>query len=133
MSIRIEIALPTTGRFAQQVIESAVETLARADFAYLAENPNTPSRRNSKVRYQREGTVIREKWQTIPEMLQSGFADCEDLAAWEIAQLRRRGIRAFPHVVRLANMPGKWHILVRAKLPGGQWYLTDPSREMGMK
>ena len=132
MAIRIEITLPTTGRFAKQIIESAVEVLARADFAYLVDNPDTPTRQTSGVRYQREGLVKVEQWQTIPDMLKSGVGDCEDLAAWEIAQLRRRGIRALPHVTQIKNNPGKWHIMVRAKLPGGQWYISDPSRESGM-
>lgn len=130
--MRIIMSLPTRGRYAQQAIESAVETLARVNFAYLADNPDTPTRQQSDVKYQREGRKNAEEWQSIPELLDSGVGDCEDLAAWEIAQLRRRGIRAQPHVVPVVGKQGKWHVLVRVKIPGQSWAITDPSKDMGM-
>lgn len=131
-TVEIILSLPVRGDLAKQAIESAVETLARADLCYLVENPDTPTLARSGVIYQRETQDGPERWQTIPEMLASGVGDCEDFAAWLIAQLRRRGVKAAPVAMPIIDQPGKWHILVRAKLKGNHWALTDPSKEAGM-
>lgn len=123
------MALPSRGEFARQAIESAVETLARANMAYLVTHPSTPSLALAPIRYERESKLQGgERWQTIPEILKTGRGDCEDLSAWRIAELRRKGIKAKPHVT---GKKGKWHIRVRVKV-GGKTVIYDPSREKGM-
>lgn len=124
-NIRIGLSLPARGPGAKEAIEQAVETLARIDLAYLRAHPRTPALARSGVRYQREPRGARERWQSIPEALRSRRLDCEDAAAWRIAELRMRGFRAWPHVTLRGRI---WHIRVRTE--GGK--ILDPSRELGM-
>lgn len=124
------MALPSRGELARQAIESAVETLARANVAYLAKHPKTRPLARTPVRYQREKKLSgAERWQTIPEILERGHADCEDLSAWRIAELRRQGIKAKPHVT---GKRGKWHIRVKVRVGPKKTVIFDPSVEKGM-
>lgn len=127
--IEIGMSLPSRGEYARQAIESAVETLARADYAYLKKHPKTQALARAPIHYQRELKLEgAERWQTIPEILATGQGDCEDLSAWRIAELRIRGIKAKPYVT---GKNGKWHIQVKAKF-GKKVVIFDPSKEMGM-
>jgi hypothetical protein len=111
-----------------------VETLARANEAYLLDHPRTPALYKSGVRYQREERPNDEpeRWQGIAEIIREGHGDCEDLAAWLIAQIRNRGGIALPHVVQSRpGRDGRWHIMVKA-LKREKWVLLDPSRKLGM-
>lgn len=129
-TIEIGMALPSRGELARQAIEAAVETLARANVAYLAKHPKTPSFARAPIRYQREKKLSgAERWQTIPEVLARGHGDCEDLAAWVIGEARLKGLRAKPFVT---GRRGKWHIRVKMKLRNGKTEIFDPSREKGM-
>lgn len=129
-TIEIGMALPSRGELARQAIEAAVETLARANVAYLAQHPKTPSFARAPIRYQREKKVSGgERWQTIPEILKTGHGDCEDLAAWVIAEARIKGIKAKPFVT---GRRGKWHIRVKMRLRPKKVLIYDPSREKGM-
>jgi hypothetical protein len=81
------------------------------------------------VRYQREPPG-REEWQTVADMLKSGFADCEDLASWRVAEARMQGYTAAPH---LSEKNGLWHVRAAILLPkSNKWFVTDPSKETGM-
>lgn len=127
--IEIGLNLPSRGELARQAIESAVETLARANVAYLKKHPKTPPLAKANIHYERELKLGgAERWQTIPEILKTGRGDCEDLSAWRIAELRVRGYRAKPHVT---GKRGKWHIQVKVKY-GKKTVIYDPSKEMGM-
>lgn len=128
MPIGISIDLPAMGIGAVSAIESAVETLARVNMEYLSRYPNTVLLSKSGVRYRRETPGKRERWQSIPEMLRSRFGDCEDLSAWRIAELRKRGYTAYPFV---KGKRGHYHIQAAVRLSGKQ-YIFDPSRELGM-
>ena len=129
-TIEIGLALPSRGELARQAIESAVETLARANMAYLAKYPNTPSFARAPIKYQRELKITgAERWQTIPEVLERGHGDCEDLSAWVIAEARRAGLRAKPFVT---GKNGKWHIRVKLRTRSGRTEIFDPSRDKGM-
>jgi hypothetical protein len=68
-----------------------------------------------------------EPWRTIPEILERGAGDCEDLACWLCAELRQKGIKAHP--VPQTRDGRMWHIVVR--LPNGR--IVDPSKRLGMK
>jgi len=130
--IEIGLSLPVGSDEAGAAIRAQVETLARVNVAYLKRHP-TPPLRKAGIRYIRErglwgGRPRRERWQSIPEVLKNRGGDCEDLAAWRIAELRVRGIPAQARIE--TNHRGGWHITVKIKgFPG--WY-CDPSKELGM-
>lgn len=133
-TIEIGLAIPSTGKGAPRAIEKAVDALAAVDEMYLAEHPETPALARSGVRYAREqrGFGQAERWQSIPEILARGEGDCEDLAAWRIAELRRRGVPAQPRVVAAGkNAVGRWHIVVSVSTPRKN-LIYDPSKELGM-
>lgn len=134
-AIEIGLAVPSTGPGAPRAIEAAVNALAIIDEIYLLENPQTPPLAKSGVRYQREVRAWGEpeRWQSIAEILASGVADCEDLAAARIAELRIRKIPARPKVVPAGRaVNGRWHIIVEIPTKKGAIRM-DPSRELGMK
>lgn len=82
----------------------------------------------SGVRYRREPKIPgrAEDWQTITQLIQSGYADCEDLAAARAAELQiKKGIKAIPWLKKKGKV---WHVMVR--YPDGK--LEDPSRILGM-
>lgn len=83
----------------------------------------------SGVRYRREPKIPGrvENWQTFTQLIQSGEADCEDLAAARAAELQvKKGIKAIPWLTKKGKV---WHVMVR--YPDGR--LEDPSRILGMR
>lgn len=81
----------------------------------------------SGVVYEREPKAMGrfERWQTIKDLVEKGFGDCEDLAAARTAELRLKGIRARPWLKRYGTT---WHVVV--KYPDGR--IEDPSKILGM-
>lgn len=63
-----------------------------------------------------------ELW-SAPLVAEMGYADCEDLAAYRIGELRAAGERARAVVRRVA--PDEWHVFVETAHG-----LEDPSREV---
>jgi hypothetical protein len=100
--------------------------LTLANQRYLRAFPNTPPLYRSGVVYKRD-PAGQEPWRTIPEILERGAGDCEDVACWKAAELRLKGIRA--HAIPKTRDGRMWHIVVR--LPGGR--IIDPSKRLGMK
>lgn len=100
-------------------------------FAYRVqgelEGGGFPPLYSSGVRYRPERG--RNHWATPSEVMARRVGDCEDLAAWRIAELRRSGEdpRA-TFVIRSSGRPGLWHIVVRR----GDGSLEDPSAVLGM-
>ena len=86
---------------------------------------NLPPLYRSGVRYRREAGT--EDWSTAPVVLKRGFGDCEDLAAWRAAELRKLGIPANAIVKRTG--PRMFHAVVQ--WPDGR--IEDPSKVLGMK
>lgn len=127
----------------QQALLWMLEALCKVDEGHLADRPYPPLY-ESGVRYQREeGT---EHWLDIPSVLEAGWGDCEDLACWRVAELRRQGRHAGPYV-RFRQIDGvfHYHALVmhyrpeRRKAAGGRAvvrlvpdHIEDPSRKLGM-
>lgn len=96
----------------------------------------TPPIYKAPVRYEREyGT---ELWCDIPTILEKGFGDCEDLAAWRCAEIREAGGKASPYVT-YKKVNGSFHYHAIIKRAGinpktgtyGKW-LEDPSKRLGM-
>ena len=83
----------------------------------------------SGVRYRRESPK-RERWLRSDEVLEVGYGDCEDLAAWRAAELRQRGLPA--KVIVKKTGPRKFHALVAVPTETGRWITEDPSRRLGM-
>ena len=84
-------ALDTPSR--EAVLRLMMEALIAANVAFLRRHPETPRLYESGVRYEEEpGT--QDDWNDIPETLSLGVGDCEDLAAWRIAELRVSGEQA---------------------------------------
>lgn len=71
-----------------------------------------------------------EEWRDARGVLEHGAGDCEDLAAYRVAELVQAGIEARVQIVRRPpreGMRGLLHIL--AATP---WGVEDPSRALGM-
>lgn len=124
MRIGFDIGRPTRSE-----LLILLEALVNLNVLYLIKNPGAPNLYKTDIRYKREPSRNRtgaEDWRTIPELLETGAGDCEDLTAYMVAWLRVvKKTRAVPWLRKKGK---KWHVLVR--LPGGQ--LEDPSRALGM-
>lgn len=85
-----------------------MEALSLISEQYLIDNPATPS---IYVPWNLPGLkfmeyipeVTTEEWLDIPTMIDEGGGDCEDLACARVAEYRRMGIPAKPHV--------KWRVM----------------------
>jgi hypothetical protein len=117
-------------RIKVRVLETMVEALVAANMAYLEAFPRTPLLYESGVRYLEEPRG-RDDWQDIPETLaRDKTGDCEDLAAWRIAELRMHGESARP-AVRASVIRGVLTYHIRVRRADGS--IEDPSRELGMR
>ncbi len=100
-----------------------LEALITLNLAYL-QHHSAPALYQSGVVYRRTRT-----WDSIPEVLRKGFADCKSLSAYLIAQYRQKGVRAEPVFrfmpVKNGNM---FHILVKTDKG-----FEDPSKVLGMR
>lgn len=120
-----------------------LEALVKIDEGHLAQKPYPPLY-EAGVRYQREAGT--EEWRDIPAILENGWGDCEDLACWRVADLRRQGLRAGPYV-RYRQVDGvfHYHALVAIyrpvihRAPNGKRVerlvrvgTDDPSKKLGM-
>lgn len=111
-----------------RVVAILIGALYQIDLGWLRDNPRTPKLYHSGVRY-REEPRGKERWRSIPRVLELGWGDCEDLACWLAAERTLEG-RATVPTFRSRRVGGsvKYHILVRR--PDGR--LEDPSRVLGM-
>lgn len=110
-----------------------VEALAGVNTAFLERNPRTPSIYESGVRYSdahETCSSCEDLWWDIPVVLSHGYGDCEDLAAWRLAELWMQGIPARAHVTSALLGQGNTLYHVQVMLPDGQ--IEDPSRILGM-
>jgi|SRR5882672_6449750 len=92
------------------------------------------------IRYQSEPEGS-EEWLDIPAILQQNWGDCEELAAWRVAELRDAGIQARPawrHRRVQSEDTGKeysmYHIVVAvpSSTAKGGYEIEDPSAKLGM-
>ena len=107
-----------------------LEGLSRHNQALLAQY-KYPRLYEARVRYLREeGT---EEWLDIPHVIQAGWGDCEDLACWRVAELRRDGYAASPFVkFRYVGGAFRYHVLVEYWDAAKKRFEEDPSRRLGM-
>lgn len=93
-------------------------------------NGRLPLLYKSGIRYRREplvGSRRVERFQTARQTAKVGFGDCEDLAAYRVAELRLRGIAAKPWVIQ----PSAKMFHVQVRYPDGK--IEDPSARLGMR
>lgn len=126
--------MPVHPRFKAESIgelEGLVFGLAAQSYAQMVENRGAiPKLYSGKIRYKRE-PIRRENWQSAAETAELGYGDCEDLSAYRVAELRAKGITAFPIVVQVS--PTLRHVKVRYLDPKTkEWVTEDPSAKLGM-
>jgi len=123
----------TSSRSLAHLISVVLGSLIDIDLVYLLSH-EVPSLYDSGVRYQREPPGI-EEFAAIPAVIERGWGDCDDLAAWRIAELRAHGERATPRIVWRKFPKGRlYHVMVRrAKFPRTDpRSIEDPSKILGM-
>jgi hypothetical protein len=112
----------------QMYLQLLLHALVALDAAYLRFHPETPLIYRAGIRYHREPQGY-EQWLQTPCILEQRWGDCEELAAWRVAELRVRGIDAWPCFHwRKFKTSLVYHIVVC--LPNG--VMEDPSRVLGM-
>lgn len=110
------------------LISSWVESLARTNLVYLQLYPDTVPLYDSYVYYQQEPPGL-EDFFDIPTLLEQGYGDCEDLAAWRIAEYWFTGNYASPLVTWTEYDNGDIEFHVQVHTPQG---IEDPSWVKGM-
>lgn len=108
-----------------------LEALTRCNVLWLESHPTTPMLYQSGVVYKQEKNS--EAWLDIPHVIENGWGDCEDLAAWRVAELRfRHRVQARPYL-KWYHRPKEGFTLyhVQVRLPDGK--IEDPSAQLGMK
>ena len=138
---------PQQRALSEAVLRCMLNTLTAANIALLKSKPTLPTVYQAGIPYRAEkprikGQPIPEEWNDIETCLRQGWADCEDLACWLVADLltgrdpRFRGRRipartdfSWRPVIGPGGRPlSLYHIFVR--LPGGR--KEDPSARLGM-
>lgn len=114
----------------KEIIEALLEALVTANRAYLRVMPTTPKLYVSGVRYRPEPKGI-ELFADIGHVLRQGFADCDDLCAWRVAELResREDPRAAVKVIEYRRGPKTYY---HVKVQRGSGAIEDPSAVLGM-
>jgi len=114
-----------------RIMYRLVEALVLVNAEYLRRHPETPPLYLSGVRYQQE-PFGEEEWQDIPYTLKLGYGDCEDLAAWRVAELRvMNNEKARPEVMGRVLPSGMALYHIRVTRADGS--IEDPSKLLGMK
>jgi transglutaminase-like putative cysteine protease len=127
MAVRPRFTANSIGR-----LQRAVNWLASESLLEMRDPKNRgliPPLYGGKIRYLREQPG-HEDWQTALETARLGTGDCEDLAAYRVAELRGQGVPA-EAVVTWIN-PHLRHVTVRYSLPDGRVMHEDPSKRLGM-
>lgn len=108
-------------------LESDIERILVAQCVRDLAAHRLPPLYESGVRYQREPAGS-EMWDSAATVAARGYGDCEDLAAWRVAELRLAGEEG-AEVAVVRTGPKTLHALVRRG--DGSW--EDPSAELGMR
>lgn len=140
MRIEMEILEPIVPN-----LRLPLEALVQQDVRYLRSHPRTPPLYEAGVVWRMEGLNRctgrpAEHFATIPEVMEQGWGDCEDLAAWRAAELRLAGHpRAYAFAVRSGKMRhpelglvNLIHILTSRDGSCNPRAIEDPSIVLGM-
>jgi hypothetical protein len=71
-----------------------------------------------------------EHFREIPRIIENGGGDCDNVAAWRVAELREKGIDAKPYITWRQRRDGGYTYHVTVLLPDGS--SEDPSLLLGM-
>lgn len=107
-------------------LNTLVRALCILNVRYLRLHPTTQTLRQAKVRYISQDVGC-ERLLLIPQVLQQGGGDCDQLAPARAAELQIRGVNAWPEVIRISEH--LYHVFVRH--PSGR--AEDISAHLGMK
>jgi hypothetical protein len=110
-------------------LDTMLTCLVELNVTFLRRHPRTPRLYESGVRYNEE-VPGQEHWLTIPWVLAQGWADCEDLCAYRVAELRAAGERSARCVWSFHHLPGK--LLAHIRVRRGNGKIEDPSAILGM-
>lgn len=132
MRVTLDLASPVLAdselfaRAARIAIEAAILVCS----AHLRAFPQTPPLYRSGVRYRMEPPGV-EEFSDIEAIIRRGWADCAQLCAWRVAELRRQGE---PATIRI-----KWHPprpdgrrLFHVQVRRADGRIEDPSVRLGM-
>jgi hypothetical protein len=130
----MQIAIVTKGK-SRRSLEAIMACAVTLNAICLETHDETqiPYLYDSGIRYRREprGRPVyegrEERWDTIPQVMEQGWGDCDDLAMWRVAELNVREGIAARAIFEEVGM-GSWHVLVEH--PDGT--LEDPSEHLGM-
>ncbi|HRI72506.1 MAG TPA: hypothetical protein PK156_50065 [Polyangium sp.] len=121
---------------AHEVLNSMLECLVQMNVA-LMRSSRFPPLYSTHVRYRQE-PLGDENWRDAAIVLRDGFGDCEDLAAYRVAELRvthkvpaRCVFRWRTFLVDGKTRVKLYHILVGVP-HGGKMLIEDPSKRLGM-
>lgn len=120
-------ALPITPVDIDYALTRMLSTLVDVNVDYLKRYPMPPLY-SSGVRYIGE-QVGQEEWLAAPWVQARGGADCEDLCAWRVAELRIAGERA--NCVWSKHVSAD-SILYHIRVKRGNGSIEDPSLNLGM-
>lgn len=129
-ALRIGTKAPADFRRNNRKLLWFLEALTRCNVLWLQGHPETPGIYKAGVRYRQESNA--EAWLDIPHIMELGWGDCEDLAAWRTAELRMQGVKAKCYL-QWFHQPEQGFTLyhVQVKLPDGS--IEDPSKKLGMR
>ncbi len=118
-----------------EVFALLLDTLVRIDEIQLLADPSIPlfhdALRAGLIHYVRPDKRD-DPWRCTVSSLVAGEVDCEDAAAWRIAELRIRfGVNARPRFEVAVDQYGNRLIHVTVQLPNGE--IEDPSKRAGMR
>ncbi len=125
MKVVFDIGKPTPAK-----LNALLEALTQLNYQKLGIG-TFPELYDSGVKYKVEDRSIgypqgAEHFDTADKVYAKGHADCDKLAAWRAAELRRRGYPA--KAVAYRSGARRFHAVV--ELPGGA--IEDPSKKLGM-
>ena len=132
MRIRLDLRSPVlrNSELFARAARDAIEATIRVNLEHMREL-GAPSLYSSGVRYRLEPPGV-EDFTDLQTLLERGWGDCSQLAAWRVAELRHRGesgagIRLTWRRNRLTGQR-MFHVLVRR----ADGRIEDPSVRLGM-
>lgn len=128
-------------RYFATAVRTILYSLVAVNRAYLKDNPNFPMLYDSGVRYRNETPAWMttfelqtrkriERFDDIPTCMARGWADCDDLGPWRVAELReRQGEKA---TLRLTWKKIRGQKIFHVQVRRADGTIEDPSLHLGM-